>query len=83
MQRALDDVKPSYPALTGARCEAGYIVGLATDDVGQDPGALRDGFGALVEAFVSRLGRVVGEEMALRLVEQAQSPGNQAPNLEA
>jgi hypothetical protein len=80
MQRALDDVKPTHPALIGARCDPGCVVVLATDGAVHQPGAVRDGFIALVEALGDRLGRVVGEEMAWRLVEQAEPPlGVSAP----
>ena len=75
IQWALDDVKPAHPVLSGARCEAGCVVGLAADGTLHDPGAMTDGFTALVVALGDRLGRVVGEEMAWRLVEQSESLG--------
>lgn len=72
LQEALNDVRPSFPGLTGARCEAGRVIGLGAD--GSTPEAVVDGFAGLLGAVVERLARVVGEGMALRLLEQAAAP---------
>lgn len=86
LQRALEEVRPEFLALKGAYCEGGRVRGLATNGATNgkalDPDAVADGFAGLVGALVGRLGRVVGDEMALRLVELAQGPSGETPGSE-
>jgi hypothetical protein len=84
LQRSLEEVQPSFPVLAGAHCEDGLVLGLAkngsTNGKAMDREAVANGFAGLVGALVGRLGRVVGEEMALRLVELAQDTNHETPS---
>lgn len=69
--RALDEVRPDHPWMTGLRCEGGRLNGLAAATRGQPAAAVRAGMLALIVALARVLGRITGEEMAVRLMEQA------------
>jgi hypothetical protein len=69
--RALDEVRAEHPWMAHLRCEEGRLNGLAAATSGQPPAAVRAGMLALLVALARVLGRITGEEMAIRLMEQA------------
>lgn len=69
--RALDEVRAGHPWMAGLQCEAGRVIGLAASAAGQPAAAVRTGVLALITALARVLGRITGEEMAIRLIEQA------------
>lgn len=44
---------------------------------GPDAGEIADGMIAMVTALIELLGRIIGDEMAIRLVDQIGAPGMQ------
>jgi len=44
---------------------------------GPDAGEIADGMIAMVTALIELLGRIIGEEMSIRLVDQIGAPGIQ------
>ena len=69
--RALGEVRAEHPWMAGLRCEGGRLNGLAAATRGQSAAAVRAGMLALIVALAQVLGRITGEEMAIRLMEQA------------
>ncbi len=69
LDRTLDQVEEEHPVVHRCREETGG----AREDTGENHSAeeVEKGFVALVSRMVDHLGRVVGEEMAMRLVEQS------------
>jgi hypothetical protein len=74
LERALSQTRPEHPALGGLSCLAEYEPVPETAVRAQGPGDMGAGLVALVAALVDLLGRIVGEEMAVRLVEQIGTP---------
>jgi hypothetical protein len=69
LDRALILARAEHPALSSLSCAGGEPV--TTADVRSEGAAeVAAGMVALVAALVELLGRIIGEEMALRLVEQ-------------
>jgi hypothetical protein len=73
--RALDEVRAGHPWMARLRCEGGRLNGLAAATGGQSAAAVRAGMLALIIALAGVLGRITGEEMAIRLMEQAWAMG--------
>jgi hypothetical protein len=69
--RALAEVRAEHPWMARLRCEGGRLNGLAAATGGQPPAVVRAGMLALFVALARVLGRITGEEMAIRLMEQA------------
>lgn len=69
--RALEQVLPAHRWLANLRCEEGRVHGLAAGAPGHTAADVADGMLALIAMVVHVLGRITGEEMAIRLVEQA------------
>ena len=75
--RALDEVRAEHPWMAGLRCEEGRLNGLAAATVGQSGESVGAGMLALIVALAQVLGRITGEAMAIRLMEQAWEKGTQ------
>src|SRR5690606_10265340 len=69
--RALGEVRTAHPWMAALRCESGRLNGLAAATEGQTPAAVSAGMLALITALARILGRITGEEMAIRLIEHA------------
>lgn len=69
--RALEQVRPAYPWMAGLRCEGGLLQDMATEVRKHSAADVAGGMLALIGVVVDVLGRITGEEMAIRLVEQA------------
>ena len=70
-QRARDEALPAHPTLAGLDCdgtEADWVAAAAAAHGGD---AVSAGVLALLTGLIALLGRVIGEEMAIQLVEQA------------
>lgn len=70
-RRARDEELPSHPALAGLDCDSTDAERVAAAVAAHGADAVSTAVVALVTAVIVLLGRVVGEEMAIRLVEQA------------
>jgi hypothetical protein len=70
LDRALTQARAEHPALAGLSCHGGdeEVITAAVETHGAAEVAA--GMVALVAGLVELLGRIIGEEMALRLVEQ-------------
>ncbi len=75
VDRALEQARAEHPAIAGLQCQAGDVQGVAAA-VGEHGAAeVREGILALVARLIDLLSRLIGEEMATRLVEQAWAGG--------
>jgi hypothetical protein len=74
LKRALEQARVEHPALGGLSCLGGD--GLLTTAAVRAHGAgeVAAGFVALVAGLIELLGRIIGDEMALRLVAQTGIP---------
>ena len=74
LDRALGLVRAEHPALAGISClgEDEQVITAAVRMHGA--GEVAAGLVALVAALIELLGRIIGEEMAVRLVEQIGTP---------
>jgi hypothetical protein len=74
LDRTLSEVLPAHPVLARLPCSPGGP-SSARAAVGKDgPGVVTDGVVALMVVMIDLLGRIMGPEMALRLVEQSGVP---------
>jgi hypothetical protein len=71
VDRALEQARMGHPALAGLQCQAGDLQGVAAVVGVHGAAKVREGILALVALLIDLLSRVIGEEMAVRLVEQA------------
>lgn len=71
VDRALEQTRAVHPALAGLQCPADDVQGVAAIAGVHDAAEVREGILALVALLIDLLSRVIGEEMAVRLVEQA------------
>jgi hypothetical protein len=77
LDRALALAGAEHPALRSLSC--GGSEPVTTADVRSEGASeVAAGMVALVAALVELLGRIIGEEMALRLVDQTGAPGGKA-----
>ena len=74
LNRALGLARAEHPALGGLPCLGGDVPGTTAVVRAQGAGAVAAGLVALVAALIELLGRIIGDEMALRLVEQIGIP---------
>jgi hypothetical protein len=74
LERALSQTRAEHPALGGLSCLAEYEPVTAAAVRAQGPGDVAAGLVAFVAALVELLGRIIGDEMAVRLVEQIGTP---------
>lgn len=79
LQRALDQARPAYPWLVDLRCEDGSLEDIAPAVRGRGAADGAAGMVTVIAALVQILGRIAGDEMALRLVEHAWAAGASAP----
>ena len=71
VDRALEEAREGHPALAGLQCQAGDVQGVAAAVGVHGAAEVREGILALVALLIDLLSRLIGEEMAMRLVEQA------------
>ncbi len=71
VDRALEQARAEHPALAGLQCQAGDIQGVAAAVGVHSAAEVREGILALVALLIDLLSRLIGEEMATRLMEQA------------
>jgi hypothetical protein len=75
--RALAQARAAHPAIAGLQCQGVDVQGVAAAVGAHSAAEVREGILALVALLIDLLSRVIGEEMAVRLVEQA--GGGSAP----
>jgi hypothetical protein len=73
--RALMLARLEHPVLDGVSGMGGDQVVVRAAVKTHGAGTVADGMVALIAALIVLLGRIIGEEMALRLVEKAGPPG--------
>jgi hypothetical protein len=71
VDRALEQARAGHPAIAGLQCQAGDMQGVAAAVGMHSAAEVREGILALVARLIDLLSRLIGEEMATRLVEQA------------
>ncbi|MCA1674547.1 MAG: hypothetical protein LC799_20945 [Actinobacteria bacterium] len=71
VDRALAQAQAEHPAVAGLQCQGGDVEGMAAAVGVHSAAEVREGILALVARLVDLLSRLIGEEMAVRLVEQA------------
>lgn len=74
LNRALGAVRAEHPALTGLPCLGGDEAVMTIAVRVHGAGEVAAGLVALVAALIELLGRIIGEEMAVRLVERIGIP---------
>jgi hypothetical protein len=82
LERALENAKATSPSLANVRVDRGTVIGIAASVRENDVLVAGDIMVTLLAQLLGLLSRVVGEEVALRLVEQAWHPGPRAPNMD-
>jgi hypothetical protein len=75
VDRALAQSRAEHPALAGLHCQGSDLKGVAAAAGVHTAAEVRDGALALVARLIDLLSRLIGEEMATRLVEQAWAGG--------
>ncbi|MGZ8399424.1 MAG: hypothetical protein ACXWWN_10325 [Gemmatimonadales bacterium] len=71
VDRALDQARAEHPVLEGLQCHGAGVEGFAAAVGVHSAAEVREGIMALVARLIDLLSRLIGEEMATRLVEQA------------
>jgi hypothetical protein len=74
LDRALGVARAEHPAVGDLPCLGGDVPATMAVVRAQGAGAVAAGLVALVAAVIELLGRIIGDEMALRLVEQMGIP---------
>jgi hypothetical protein len=75
VDRALVQTRKQHPALDGFSCLGGDEPGTAAAVGKHGTSQVAEGLVATVAAVIELLGRIIGAEMAVRLVEQIAVPG--------
>ncbi len=75
VDRALEVARAGHPAIAGLECQAGDVQGVAATVGRHGSAEVREGIIALVALLIDLLGRLIGEGMAMGLVEQAWAQG--------
>ena len=75
VDRALEQARAEHPAIAGLQCQAGDLEGIAASVGVHSAAEVREGILELVARLIDLLSRLIGEEMATRLVEQAGAGG--------
>ena len=70
LDRALGPARAEHPALAGLSCHGGEEPEVAAAVRAHGAAEVAAGMRAVVAVLIDLLGRIIGEEMALRLVEQ-------------
>ena len=71
VDRALEQARAEHPALAGLQCQAGDLQGVAAAVGAHSAAEVREGVLTLVAQLIDLLSRLIGEEMATRLMERA------------
>lgn len=71
LERAVQRARADYPALAELSCQSGRLQGVPTAVQAHGAPAVTKSIPGLVALVIDSLGRVVGEDMAVRMVEQA------------
>ena len=71
VDRALAQARAEHPAVAGLQCQGGDVEVVAAAVGGHSAAEVREGILALVAQLIDLLSRLIGEDMATRLVEQA------------
>jgi hypothetical protein len=74
LERSLREAEAEHRALTGLACLGEDCPALGDAVRTHGPGDVGAGLVTLVTVLIDLLGRIVGEEMAIRLVEQSGKP---------
>jgi hypothetical protein len=82
LDRALVLARAEHPALASLSCHGGDEQMIAAAVRSYGAAEVAAGMMALVSRLVELLGRIIGEEMALRLVEQTGTPTGTQPGKE-
>jgi hypothetical protein len=75
LHRALGLARAEYSPLTGLSCQGGDEPEIAAAVRAHGPADVTASIVGLVATLIDLLGRIVGEEMAVQLVEQTGRPG--------
>lgn len=75
VNRALEQARAEHPAVAGLQCQGNDVEGVAAAVGAHSAAELREGILALVARLIDLLSRLIGEDMATRLVEQAWAGG--------
>ena len=75
VNRALEQARAEHPAVAGLQCQGGDVEGVAAAVGVHSAAQVREGILALVARLIDLLSRLIGEDMATRLVEQAWAGG--------
>ena len=71
VDRALAQARTEHPAVAGLQCQGGDLEGVAAALGTHSATEVKEGILALVARLIDLLSRLIGEEMATRLVQQA------------
>jgi hypothetical protein len=71
VDRALAQARAEHPAVAGLQSQGGDLEGVAAAVGMHSAAEVKEGILALVARLIDLLSRLIGEEMATRLVEQA------------
>jgi len=77
LDRAIGQTRAAHPVLDGLSCHGSGELAARGSMKGPDAGEIADGMIAMVTALIELLGRIIGEEMSIRLVDQIGAPGIQ------
>jgi hypothetical protein len=80
LDRAISQTRGEHPVLDRVSCQGGARLARGSFR-GQDAGEIATGMVALVTALIELLGRIIGDEMAIRLVEQIGVSGAQSAEM--
>ena len=75
LDRALAQARAEHPAIAGLQRQGGDVEGVAVAVGVHSAAEVREGILALVARLIDLLSRLIGEDMATRLVEQAWAGG--------
>jgi len=75
VDRALAQARAEHLAIAGLQCQGGDVEGVAVAVGVHSAAEVREGILALVAGLIDLLSRLIGEDMATRLVEQAWAGG--------
>ena len=74
LDRALGEARPDHPVLGTFGCQGGDDPATLATVKEHGPDALAAGMVALLTVLIALLGRIMGDEMAVHLVEQTGTP---------
>jgi hypothetical protein len=71
VDRALAEARAEHPAVAGLQCQGGDVEGISAAVGAHGAAEVMEGILALVARLIDLLGRLIGEEMATRMLELA------------